>query len=218
LKHAKTILLLCLIAVISFLSIRIYSIEKERQVLKEDVIELSNVRYGLFSVDEWKKILATIISKKVEELNFTGENRAQMRKKISGFLYKVIDEYEQRYYQENSRSFSGLLKNFATQSLGAFKDIRKNVPYFTEEIMNFLNNPQNKKAIRAYIIGKLNEYADNTFSKIDYSLHNQILTKHHYANREVAIAGLTAQIDGLTQQSKPYNDSIYFPSALVLKV
>jgi hypothetical protein len=203
-KYFKTILLVILIAVITILSVKIYSVETERRVLKEEVIELSKVKYGIFSVDEWKKILANIISKKVEELNFTGENRASMRKKISEFLYKVIDEYEQRYYEQNSRSISGLFKNLATSTLGAFKDIRKNVPHFTDEIMNFLNDPQNKKAIRAYIISKLNEYADNTFSKIDYAEHDAILKKHGYESREEAIAGLTNQIDVLTEESKPY--------------
>jgi hypothetical protein len=207
-KHLKTILLLGLIAVIAFLSLRIYSIENQRRIRKEDVIELSKVKYGIFSVDEWKKILANIISKKVEELNFSGENKVEMRKKISEFLYKVIDEYEKRYYQQNSSSISGLLKNLATQSMGAFKDIRKNVPHFTDEIMKFLNDPKNKKAIRAYIISKLNEYADNTFSKIDYAEHDAILLKHSYANREEAIDGLSLKIDSLTEESKPYKITI----------
>jgi hypothetical protein len=207
-KHFKTILLLALIVVITFLSIKIYSIETQRRLLKEDLIELSKVKYGIFSVDEWKKILANIISKKVEELDFSGENRADMKKKISALLYKVIDEYEARYYEQNAKSFSGILKNALTTSFGAFKDIRKNVPTFTENIMDFLNDPQNKKALRAYVINKLNEYADDTFSKIDYTEHNAILQKHSYSNREQAIDGLTSGIDGLTEKSKPYKISI----------
>jgi hypothetical protein len=203
-KHFKTILLLTLIAVIAFLSVQIYAIENQRRLLKEDVIELSKVKYGIFSVDEWKKILANIISKKVEELNFSGENKAAMRQQISAFLYKVIDEYEKRYYEQNSRSFSGILKNLATQSFGAFKDIRKNVPHFTDEIIKFLNDPKNKKGIRAYIITKLNEYADNTFSKIDYAEHDAILKKHGFSTREEAIDGLSLKIHSLTEESKPY--------------
>lgn len=203
-KYFKTILLLSLIGVIAFLSARIYSIENHRRVLKEDVIELSKVKYGIFSVDEWKKILATIISKKVEELNFTGQNRAEMRKKITEFLYKAIDEFERKYYEQNSRSITGILKNLATTTFGAFKDIRKNVPQITEQIMDFLNDPKNKKAVRAYIISKLNEYADNTFSKIDYAEHDAILKKHGYKSRDEAIGGLTMRIDSFTQESKPY--------------
>jgi fumarate reductase subunit D len=207
-KHFKTILLLTLIGVITFLSVKIYSIETERRLLKEDLIELSKIKYGIFSVDEWKKILTNIITKKVQDLNFSGENRTEMRKKISTLLYKVIDEYEARYYEQNAKSFSGILKNALTTSFGAFKDIRKNVPTFTENIMDFLNDPKNKKALREYIISKLNEYADNTFSKIDYSEHDAVIKKYSYENREKAIDGLTASIDGLTEQSKPYKISI----------
>lgn len=215
-KHVRTIGLVALIAIIGFLSVSIYSIENRRRVLKEDLIELSNVKYGIFSVDEWKKILANIISKKIEELNFTGENKAAMRKKISEFLYRVIDEYEKRYYEQNSRSISGLFKNLATQSLGAFKDIRKNVPHFTEEIMTFLNNPQNKRAIRAYILNKLNEYADNTFSKIDCSAHDAIIHNHAFTTREEAIQGLSLEIEELTNQSKPYKVLILIIALLMI--
>lgn len=207
-KHSKTIFLSLSLALIALLSLRIFKIETERRVLKEDIIELSMVKYGIFSVDEWKKILANIIGKKVEELNFSGENKAAMRKQISGFLYKVIDEYEQRYYEQNSRSISGIFKNFATSSLGAFKDIRKNVPYFTEEIMNFLTNPQNKKAIRSYIISKLNDYTDKTFSRIDYTSHDAILTKYGFESREEAIEGLSLKQDQLADSAVPYKVAV----------
>jgi hypothetical protein len=203
-KHLKTILLLVLIAAIGFLSFTIYEIENERRLLKEDLIELSKIKYGLFSVDEWKKILAGIISKKVEELNFTGENRTVMRKKISTLLYKVIDDFEGRYYQKNASSIKGILKNLATSAFGAFDNIRRDVPKFTEQIMDFLDDPENKKALRSYIITKLNEYADNTFSKLDYATHNAILAKYQYKDREDAIGALSARIDGLNERSKPF--------------
>jgi hypothetical protein len=207
-KHFKTIILLVLIAVITFLSVRIYSIENQRRVFKEDVIELSKVKYGIFSVDEWKKILANIISKKVQELNFTGENRTEMRKKITTLLYKIIDDFEVQFREENSRSIGGFLQGIVADLAGGFGRIREKVPTFTETIMDFLNDPKNKKAIRAYIISKMNEYADNTFSKIDYAEHDAILKKHGFVSREEAIDGLTTQIDSLTEESRPFKITI----------
>jgi hypothetical protein len=204
----KTILLVVLITVIALLAAKIYQIENERRLLKEDVIELSKVKYGLFSVDEWKKVLAAIITKKVEELNFTGENRATMRKKISDLLYKVINDFEAQFKHESSKSWKGFFQGLAADFFGGFGRIREKVPRFTEQIMDFLDDPKNKKALKTYIISKLNDYADNTFSKLDYSTHDAILAKHKYNEREAAIEGLTSQIDGLTQKSKPYKVSI----------
>ena len=41
--------------------------------MKEDLIELSKVKYGLFNVDEWKKVLARIITKKLRSLTSRGK-------------------------------------------------------------------------------------------------------------------------------------------------
>jgi hypothetical protein len=196
--------LIALFFAISFLSVSIYKIENERRILKEDLIELSKIKYGLFSVDAWKKILSSIITKKVEELNFEGTKKEEMRQKISSLLYTVIDDFEKNFYKQNSNSFGGILKSLAASSLGAFDDIRKRVPVFTENIMAFLNDPQNKKAIRNYILEKLNEYSDNTFAKLDYTTHNMILAKYNYDARETALIGLQNQIITLDKKSEPY--------------
>jgi hypothetical protein len=203
-KHLRITLLAFLIGVVTLLSIKIYTIEQQRRKVKEDLIELSMIKYGLFSVDEWKQILATIITKKVNELNFTGENREAMRKKISALLYKVVDDFEARYYQKNASTFKGFLKNIATSAFGAFDNIRKDVPKFTEQIIDFLDDPANKKAIQSYVVSKLNEYADNSFSKIDYTTHNAILKKYEQPSREAAMLTLSGKIESLNDESKPF--------------
>src|SRR3982751_2457607 len=108
-RHYKTLILILLVGFVSFFSFRIYKLENERRLLKEDLIELSKVKYGLFSVDEWKKILAGIITKKIEEVDFSGANRADMKKKVSAMLYKIIDDFEERFRQKNSGSILGML-------------------------------------------------------------------------------------------------------------
>lgn len=207
-KYQKTIILIALLLVIAFLSLSIYGIERERRALKEDLIELSQVKYGLFSVDEWKKILATIITKKVDELNFTGENRKQMRAKINAFLYQIIDDFEERYNKEKSRTLKGMFERSVTSFFGAFNTIRKDVPKFTDQIIEFLNDKQNRKAVRGYIIEKLNEYTENTFAKMDYSIHDEILARHQYKTRDEAIDNLSTRIATLDDKSKPYKISI----------
>jgi hypothetical protein len=202
--------------VITFLSFSIYQVERERQAIKEDLIELSDVKYGLFSVEEWKRILATIITKKVEDLNFTGENRQQMRAKISAFLYKIIDDFESRYNKEKSKTIGGIFERTVTSFFGAFKTIRKDVPKFTDQILAFLSDKQNKKAIRNYIIEKLNEYADDSFSKIDYTTHDEIIARHKYKTRNEAIEGLSLKITALDHKSKPYKISILVIAILAI--
>jgi hypothetical protein len=204
----KTILLIILFGVTALFSVAIYKLENQRRAMKEDLIELSKVKYGLFSVDEWKKILASIITKKVEELNLSGANKAEMKKKISAFLYKVIDDFEKRYHKDKSRSFSGMIESAVTSMFGAFNTIRKDVPKFTDQILDFMNDRQNRRAVREFIVEKLNQYADNTFARIDYSTHDEILARYKYTNRAAAIAGLGSGVQAMDDQSRPYKIGI----------
>ncbi len=194
----------------------ISTLERERRDMKEDLIELSKIKYGLFNVDEWKKILASIITKKVEELNLQGGDREAMRKKISALLYKVIDDFEGRYYKQKSRSLRGILESTVTSMFGAFDTIRKDVPKFTDQILDFMNDPANRKAVRGYIIDKLNTYADNTFSQMDYTVRDEILGRYDFANRDAAIDKLSERIHVLDSRTLPVKLAVLLLTIVVI--
>ena len=78
------------------LSYHISSIENKKITLKNDLIELSDIKYGLFNIDEWKVILADVITKKVEEFDLSDTNREEMRYRISTFLETAINDFESR--------------------------------------------------------------------------------------------------------------------------
>lgn len=204
-KTKRILLVGLLLAGITYLTVVVYRAEIEKQKTKEDLIELSNIKYGLFNVDEWKRILADIIAKKIDEFNLEGANRDKVRDKLEAFLYQQISDLEERYYEEKSQTFFGfLLQAPLTAITGIFDKIKKDIPHFTEEILDFLNDPANRKAIKAYLTTKLNEYADKTFSEMDYTRHNDIIAEYGFENREAALVGLQERLDQLDNQLQSY--------------
>lgn len=187
-----------------YCSYQLFSLDQHRRAVKEDLIELSKIKYGLFSVDEWKQILSTIISKKIEELNFTPSQKVEMKAKVSAFLTKTIAEMEDRFYEEESQSVSGWLKIGVAGLTGMFDRMKKEVPIYTEQILDFLNDPGNRNKVKGYIMDKLSEYTDKTFAKIDYTEHNRILAQYGYGDRSQTIIGLQAELDNHQQQSRNY--------------
>jgi len=204
LRNKGLLITILLLTGISFLGVTVYKTEIEKRKIKEDLIELSKIKYGLFNVDEWKRILSEIITKKIEDFNLEGANREKMRDEISSFLYKQIDEFEQRYYEEKGQTFFGFLQSGVAAVTGTFGELKKNIPTFTEEILNFMNKPKNRMAIREFIIKKLNDYADKTFAKIDYTTHDKIIAEYAFENRDAALSGLKLKIEQLDNKSKPY--------------
>jgi hypothetical protein len=192
-----------------------YKTDNEKREIKEDLIELSNIKYGLFNADEWKKILANIISKKINEFELAGNNRTQMEEKISGFLYKAIGDFEARYNEQNSGDLFGLIKNIGAKALNVFGHLKENIPNFTKQILDFLDDPKNKKALKGYLTNKLDEYADKTFAKIDYSVHDAIIDKYKFSDRASTISSLNTKLNELQVKSNNYKYLLILFSFLI---
>ncbi|MDZ4747101.1 MAG: paraquat-inducible protein A [Saprospiraceae bacterium] len=203
-NYLRTIFLGLSLLSILFCSYNLYLFEQQRRVTKEDLVELSKIKYGLFSVDEWKRILSQIISKKVEELNFTADQKVEMKAKVSAFLTKTITEMEERFYEEKSKSIEGLFKIGVAGLTGMFDTMKKDVPIFTEQILDFLNHPGNRDKVKGYIMDKLSAYTDKTFAKIDYTEHDRILALYGYDDRTLTISGLQLRLNDLSIGSRNY--------------
>ncbi len=174
----------------------IYRSESQRRVMKEDLIELLKVRYGMFNVDEWKGILTNLIRKKVEELNVDGGNRDEMRADITRFLNRAVNDFEAAFHQQKSETVKGAFESMVAKQLDVFGQVRNYIPTLTEQVLDFLNDPANRDKMKNFIIQKVDEYTSKTFSEVDYTLHDEIIAKYHYDSRQAAIAGLDEQVAG----------------------
>ena len=205
----KGLIIAVLMASITFLSVRVYHLENEKRIIKEDLIELSKVKYGLFNVDEWKAILGAVISKKIDEFNFNGANRPEAERKIAVFLHSAINDFESSFRAENSRKTLGFLNNMGASMFGVFDKIRAQIPSITEKILSFLDDPRNRKAIKGFVIQKLNEYTDQTFSDVDYSMRDAIVAKYKLTDRETAIKHLEATLVQLDEKVYPFKVTLF---------
>src|SRR5690554_7081989 len=84
------------------------------------------------------------------------------------------------------------IKNIGASAFDIFGSMKIRIPEFSKQIVEFLDDPENKKNLKAYITAKINEYAENTFSEVDYSAHNAVLKKYPWGDRPATIAGLRA--------------------------
>jgi len=207
--------LILLVIVQIFCAIKVLQLNKERKELSEDLVELSKVKYGIFNVDEWKEKLTEIVAKKIDEFEITADNRAEMRVKIEDFLRKQVDRFESDYYETNSGSLGGFLKNVVASVTSTFSEIRKQIPQITDDILNFLEDPENRQNLKEWVRLKIDEYADKTFAETDYTFHDYILTKYGFPSREEGIVHLKSEIEGLQKEKQ---DVLYLTAVLFVLV
>lgn len=176
--------------------VKIYQGENRLNTFKADAIEIANVKYGLFNVDEWKSILADIITEKINDFEIDADNRQNIESRISTLLTTVIDQFEASYYQKNASSISGFFQGSIASLTGVFSRMKEDIPMFSKEIVNFINEEGNRDSIREYILLKLDEYTQSTFAEFDYTYRDNILAKYGISdanNASNVIGGLITQ-------------------------
>lgn len=203
-QNARFLIVFLALFCVCVCSYSIYIIELERKEVKDDLVELSKIKYGLFNVDKWKDVIAEVLAKKIEDLDFTPEQQVDAQREVSAFLYKAINDMEDRFHEEQSQSVGGMVKIGVVNLTDMFGEIKKNVPEYTSEILSFLSAPDNRDKVKAYIIEKLSEYTDATFSKVDYSAREQILLKYNMADHELAVEALEKSVSELDIKLKKY--------------
>ena len=175
-KALRLIFLVVILATSSFLGFKIFQQEKQNQTLQDHKVELLDVKYGLFNVDEWKAVFADLIAKKMNSFTISNTDEDALKQEISAFLEKAVDGFEERYNEENKgNGITNLLKRSITSFAGIFDQVRKDIPIFTDEIYNFLTKGESQEMLKKYIEEQLDSYTKDNFSATDYSVMNAII-------------------------------------------
>ncbi|MEX2456707.1 MAG: paraquat-inducible protein A [Balneolaceae bacterium] len=211
----KSIALLILLLLLLFSTAMVYQIESKKRVLNEDLVELSLVKYGIFNVDIWKASLTTIVSERINDFDFEDMDEAKIRIRISEFLTLTVDELEESFYKQNKGSIGGFLKGGVASITDVFGVMKEDIPLLTESIVSFFKDDDNKEMIKNYIIIKLNEYSDATFSEIDYTIYDIILERHGQITKAAAIDAVATKIEILNEQQRPYTFLIFMVITLL---
>lgn len=181
-----------LFVALSVLAVEVYRGEAKVRAIDADRVVLNHISYGLFNIDEWKGIVADVVTKKIEGFEVTPSNRAEVHRKAEEVLHAVINEIEYLMRERNRNTLSGVFKQFFTDLLFSFDDLRADVPRFATIIVNRLDEPETKAALKEWIIAKINTFADETVGEMDYTAMNEVFDRNGCSDRESCAAALAA--------------------------
>lgn len=182
----------------------LFNQEEQKRTLQAELVELSMVKYGIFSVDEWEQRISEIIVKRLNEFKLEENKESELRVSIEDFLHEAIDKLEDSFNDKNSGSIGGVFKRGVANLTDVFGVMREDIPLITESILAFIKDPQNKELARDFLLNKLEEYSDETFSEIDYSMYNNILEKHGTDTKNDAREIINTKIADLETKQAPF--------------
>ncbi len=177
--------------------------EAQRAVMKVDLKEVSHVTYGLFNMDEWRTIMSDIITVKVRALEVTPENREQLKAKIEGLMYKMIEKVESVMDKNNRKSgLKGMLRKTFLDLFVDVRVIKQGVPKYADQALDYLNDPANREELKDVLLRQFNTLVDSTVARMDYSLYNDVLRKYECTSKDECIALLKARTNELERNGR----------------
>lgn len=202
---SRRIILIGITILMAFCCVRVIGLERRKSDLKRDRIEMSHIKYGLFNVDEWKKVIADIITKKIKELKITKENRPAMKRQVEDILRRVLTEVESVIRKENrSRGFMGWVRGGAMDLFDVMGDVRKGIPQYADMLLDYIEDPRNKQALQENLIKRFNEMADRTVGTMDYTLYNAILEKYAAEDKATCLSVIDQELAQVRSTSLVY--------------
>jgi hypothetical protein len=204
-KVIRLLFLVAVLAVSTFFGYQIFQQEKQNQTLHDHKVELQDIKYGLFNVDEWKLVFSELMAKKLNDFSIANTDEEAMKKEISAFLERTIDDFEQRYNEENQGGgITNLLKRSISSFAGIFDQVRKDIPIFTDEIYKFLTEGESQEMLQKYIEDQLDAYTKDTFLATDYTTVNQLISFYGGTDKADTINLIDTQITENNQHKELY--------------
>jgi len=185
-KLLKLILSLIIIIASVILCHQIISNSSSNQKNKNDYTELNHVKYGLFSVEEWKRQINVILTEEINKLNLTGTNERELRKHIEVLLNTLINKVDKRIREGHSGSAEGWVKQSFIDLVISLEDIKKGIPEYADAVIHEMKKPKTKGQIKTVLNKQLEQYSNQTFDTQDTSQVSRILLRTDSTNIESA--------------------------------
>jgi hypothetical protein len=148
-----------------------------RRTLRTDLAEITHVRYGILSADQWRAIIGPMLNAQVDKLDLKGQSKT-LRPRVERSLYALLDNIKKQMTAPNAKA-SGMPGGGNAMIVNMIiATLRPHVPEYTEVVMVELANPGTQKSFKDSIRSVLADAVKNTFSSTDMTAYSAILKRY----------------------------------------
>jgi hypothetical protein len=183
-----------LFLVLCFAGYEVLTVSRRNQMVKVDYAEFHHFKHGLFSVNAWKRQLATIVNDEVEELSLLRKNETFVRGQLERQLGVLIDQIVARIRKKNLEAPHGLLKQGLLEAFVDVKDIKKGIPSYVEAMLAEMKRSGTERKMKGIVKDRLEDYLARSFDVGETAAKDRIMRKLAAVDEESASRRLRARL------------------------
>ena len=177
------------------------------QSLQSDLAELQDVRYGLLNAELWVDQIAGILAHKIDTFEVTESNRPLVKRNIEIVLDRLMVEVEDYLRRRNAAGdnwverLQGTLRQGVQDFVVDFTELRARVPVYADAVIDELNRPETRAAIKQELLEAIDGAAEATFSETDSTAFELILSRHACTQAPACVDAMHAESADLRQRT-----------------
>lgn len=171
-----------LLLIAGWSSYQVYQYSSKRAEIKKDYSELNSLSYSLLSVNTWRDHLTNIVINRINDFEFTPAQEDTLKYEVGQLLNAGIDKADSLVNLKQT-TIRGKLTKFAIRTFVNEEKVRELVPLFSHTLVEEIQKPENKEALKYIVRSKIEEYSELTHADTEEALLiDSLLHKHNAAD------------------------------------
>lgn len=176
-KKVRLVISIALLATVIFLCQQIITLSLVNQADQQDYAEINDIKYGLFSINQWKIKLSAIIHEEIAKFDVSGDDKKQLKPMVEKQIDKLIDNVYEKITAANQKSFKGKVKQAFIETFVDMKDIKAGIPGYADDVIKLLERPNTKTQVKGMLLERVEDYFQKTFENQDMSQVDAVIVK-----------------------------------------
>ena len=172
-----------LLLIAGYSSYQVYIHSSRKAEIRTDYSEVNSLSYGLLSVNTWRDHLTTIAINRINDFELTQAQEDTLVFQVRQLMNAGLDKADSLVDLKQT-TVKGKLKKFAFRVLVDEEKVRALVPMFAQTMVDEIQKPVNKDALKYVVRSKIQEYSDITHANSEEELVvDSLLNKYQAADR-----------------------------------
>ena len=147
---------------------QVHLLSKQQEKIKEDYSIVNNISFGLLSISKWRDKIVVTVQNQIQNFALTPEQKADLKTEINGVLRAVVDKAI-GVINQPKKTLKGKIGKVAFNTFVNKDDLYKQLPGFSETIVQKLTNPSSKDRLKNLANSKLQELGKQTYDSSEHA-------------------------------------------------
>ena len=203
LKILLILVVSAIILAIGYCGLQVHILSKRQEGIKKDYMVINSVSFGLLSVDEWRDNIVAAAKTQIQNFQLTLDQNQDLKKEIEVILHALVNKAVDSI-NKPGKNIGKNLEKLAFNTLVSKDKIQKEVPGYSQKIIDEINKPSSYSRLKHVVLTELDSLKTRTYDSsknAEKTLTDSIYSKYKVTDKPSFQKQIEADLNLIRKQT-----------------